>query len=291
MRSLVELISEEVSFPSSIFANVALTLCIQAYARRDWGRAWTLFISCGKIVLKERPDLKHDLTKYWLIGDEGTSHPIWENVPPRQLLALMFAAGANPKNTYTGNRDATSYFMFLRFSRRDLEYCETRYRIDTDLLSALLEHIPPCQRSFSEARLSKCWDEWYDAFQCHRSKTAKSSVDTEVIACTVDFEDSTEVCLPDTIRQKLQRSGYYYTDEEDSSDDDYYDYDESEDSSEELPIRIGVYLSKITKRDNRPTPNVCTDDEEVGDSDIADDQELGKCDVLKVSSVDDRSDG
>lgn len=231
MRSLIDHIEEEVVSSSQIFADVALTLCIQAYARRDWGIAWPLFISCVQKILRESSDQYTGLEDQWVNGDGEMHNRIWEYVPPRQIVSLIYAAGADSSYTYTGGRNAITYFMFLRFGRHDQEYCHVRFRTDVEFLSALLEYHSSCKLCFIEAQLSDCWHEWCDALESHGFSVSDVIRETGFVSCFEDFEARTAVNISGIIKKKSRRTGYYYTDDDESDDSDGADSDWADDTS------------------------------------------------------------
>ncbi|CAN9410573.1 unnamed protein product [Alternaria alternata] len=229
MRELIEHISEEVTFSATTFADTALTLSIQAYARRDWGRAWPLFVICIEMLQKQRPDLLIGLPAGWLNGEHTMHNRIWEYVPPKQLLSLLFNAGADNERTYTGERNAIEYFMFLRFGRTVQTNPNSHFRTDADFLSALIAFNVSCTGAFVEARLSNCWDEWCEALRPHGNDIADAVDEGYAISFLEAHENRSEVNVGGIVKRKSKRTGYYYTDDEDDDEDDDWDDDDGDD--------------------------------------------------------------
>ncbi|RYN57529.1 hypothetical protein AA0118_g7653 [Alternaria tenuissima] len=229
MRELIEHINEEVTFSATTFADTALTLSIQAYARRDWGRAWPLFVICIEMLQKQRPDLLIGLPAGWLNGEHTMHNRIWEYVPPKQLLSLLFNAGADNERTYTGERNAIEYFMFLRFGRTVQTNPNSHFRTDADFLSALIAFNVSCTGAFVEARLSNCWDEWCEALKPHGNDIADAVDEGYAISFLEAHENRSEVNVGGIVKRKSKRTGYYYTDDEDDDEDDDWDDDDGDD--------------------------------------------------------------
>jgi hypothetical protein len=229
MRELIEHISEEVTFSATTFADTALTLSIQTYARRDWGRAWPLFVICIEMLQKQRPDLLIGLPAGWLNGEHTMHNRIWEYVPPKQLLSLLFNAGADNERTYTGERNAIEYFMFLRFGRTVQTNPNSHFRTDADFLSALIAFNVSCTGAFVEARLSNCWDEWCEALRPHGNDIADAVDEGYAISFLEAHENRSEVNVGGIVKRKSKRTGYYYTDDEDDDEDDDWDDDDGDD--------------------------------------------------------------
>jgi hypothetical protein len=237
MRTLVEHISEEVTYSSSMFADIALTLSIQAYARRDWGIAWPLFVTCIQMLQRERPELATGLDPKWFKGENMIHNRIWEYVPPQQLLSLVFAAGAGTARMYTGYRNAITYFMFLRFGRTAQASQKFLFRTDANFLGALIECGVSDIGAFGEARWSGCWEEWCEALRLHGRNIADENNEEQDDSWLGSYEERSQVDLWGIIKQRSKRTGYYYSDD-DSDDSDIasiVDSDWSDDSQNISP--------------------------------------------------------
>jgi hypothetical protein len=216
MRTLVEHFNEEVTYSLAMFANIALTLSIQAYARRDWGIAWPLFLACVQMIKKERHDLAPGLATEWLRGENKVHNRIWEYVPPQQLLSLLFAAGADPARYYTGQRRAIHYFIFLRFGRTAQASQGTHFQTDVEFLSALIECGVPYDLVLWEIVACGCWEEWLEALRRH-AKCDEDELSRERRSMFLEeIDEREEDAYHLLIQRRSKKTEYYYTHDDDS---------------------------------------------------------------------------
>jgi hypothetical protein len=262
VHTLLEHINEEVAQSSSIFANVALTLSIQAYARRDWCDAGPLFSTCLRMIQTKRDE---PVPSGWLRVEDMLPMELWETVPPRKLLSFLSVAGADiPKlNVFYSRGNALSYFMFHRLRREDQNF----FWADVNFLTALIDFgvdirgkgqgfFTPSQ----EARLDDCWEEWCAALERHGESIA------DIVEAEGQFwiwkdgdwqlrDDRSEVdCLGGVIKKRSAGTGYYYTDDSESDTSDV-ESDWSDRSCSEPQRNISTDRSegKIGRKDRRLT--------------------------------------
>jgi hypothetical protein len=227
VQTLLEHITEEVAQASSIFANVALTLSIQAYARRDWCDAGPLFSTCLRMIQTKRQE---PVPSGWLRVEDMLPEKLWETVSPRRLLSFLSSTGADiPKlNVFYSRGNALSYFMFHRLRRGDQNF----FCADVSFLTALIEFgvdirgkglgdFTPSQ----EARLDDCWEEWCAALERHGESIA------ELVEAEGQFwiwkdgdwqlrDDRSEVNCSGVIKKRSVRTGYYYSEDSNSDTSD-----------------------------------------------------------------------